>query len=1032
MSKMRQVIEHNKCRRLLISVFVMILCIPLAFAQQKVKVTGRIVDQKTQEPLIGVSVVERGSSNGIMSDLNGRYQLNVSKGATLIFTYVGYQTVQKVANTPIINVVLAEDAKILDEVVVVGYGVQKKSSLTGSVSQVKSEDMQARTITTAGQALQGKTAGVEVLSASARPGSSPTIRIRGISSNGSSDPLFVVDGRIASDIGGIDPNDIESMEVLKDASSAAIYGSRAGNGVVLITTKRGKGNGKISYDFQFSSQSLNKVPKVMNAEQYIDYYVDAGKLTETGVYKYWDGVTNTDWTKVAFENSIMMRHNLTFQSGSDRGSVYTSLTYLDNNGMVVGNSDTYKRLTGMINVDYNIKPWLELGSNNQIEYYKVKTVSEGSEYGSLLLSVLQLDPLTKATYSTNDMPENMKTILNGGSAYATLLSDGNGNYYGVSPFVTSENLNPLIMRDRSFTDNRGFNINGSTFINFKPIKGLVVTSRLGYRLAATESYGYSNDYWANSLAHQKFMSVNSTASTPSYFQWENFANYTRTFGKHTVTAMVGTHYSESRSFYVTGSITGADDDLGVKQDDPLFYYFAYATGSATKAVSGGEPIYTRNLSYFGRLNYDYQNKYLAQFSLRADAADSSVLPIDKRWGYFPAFSLGWVLSEENFMKSTSNWLSNLKLRFSWGQNGSTASLGGYSYANVISSTGSYPFGSDTTYSYGYLPSSTGNNQLKWETSEQTNIGFDSRFLNNRLSLTVDYFTKKTKDLIVTGITPSTIVGNTASPVNAGNVTNKGLEVELGWQDHIRDFRYGIRANIATLKNEVTYIHESLDAINGATFHTYGAITRFEKGQPAWYFYGYKFTGIDSKTGDPTFEDLDDNHVITEADKTKIGKGLPDFTYGMTLTAAWKGFDFILFGTGSKGNDIYCCLDRADYMVNKLTEFTADRWTSSHTNATRPRAGANDMAKYYTSSASVYDGSYFKIKQIQLGYSFPIQWLKKLAIGSLRIYGSLEDFITFTKYKGFDPEVTGVGSSLGVDKGSYPTSKKVVCGLSITF
>ena len=331
-----------------------------------------------------------------------------------------------------------------------------------------------------------------------------------------------------------------------------------------------------------------------------------------------------------------------------------------------------------------------------------------------------------------------------------------------------------------------------------------------------------------------------------------------------------------------------------------------------------------------------------------------------------------------------------------------------------------------------MPSSTGNNQLKWETSEQTNIGFDSRFLNNRLSLTVDYFTKKTKDLIVTGITPSTIVGNTASPVNAGNVTNKGLEVELGWQDHIRDFRYGIRANIATLKNEVTYIHESLDAINGATFHTYGAITRFEKGQPAWYFYGYKFTGIDSKTGDPTFEDLDENNVITEADKTKIGKGLPDFTYGMTLTAAWKGFDFILFGTGSKGNDIYCCLDRADYMVNKLTEFTADRWTSSHTNATRPRAGANDMAKYYTSSASVYDGSYFKIKQIQLGYSFPIRWLKKLAIGSLRIYGSLEDFITFTKYKGFDPEVTGVGSSLGVDKGSYPTSKKVVCGLSITF
>lgn len=1029
---MGQSIKRYECRRLALLVFIMLMCIPHAFAQQKFKVSGRIADQKTQDPLIGVSIMEKGTSNGIMSDINGHYALTVNKGATLIFTYVGYLTVQKVVNTPILNITLSEDSKTLDEVVVVGYGVQKKSSLTGSVSQVKSEDMVARTITTAGQALQGKTAGVEVLSASARPGSSPTIRIRGISSNGSSDPLFVVDGRISSDISGIDPNDIESMEVLKDAASAAIYGSRAGNGVVLITTKKGKGNGKITYDFQLTSQSLSKVPKVMNAEQYIDYYIDAGKLTETGVYKYWDGKTNTDWTKVAFESSIMQRHNLTFQSGGDKGSLYTSLTYLDNNGMVVGNNDTYKRFTGMVNADYNIKPWLELGTNNQIEYYKMRTVSEGSEYNSLLLSVLQLDPLTKATYTVNDMPDNMKTILNGGSAYATLLSDGKGNYYGVSPFATNENLNPLIMRDRSFSDNRGFNINGSTFLNFKPIKGLVVTSRLGYLLSATETYGYSNDYWANTISHQKFMSVNAATTTPTYFQWENFANYTFSLGKHTITAMVGTHYSETRSFSLNGSITGSDTDLGVKRDDPLFYYFAYATSSATKALSGGEPIYTRNLSYFGRLNYNYENKYLAQFSLRADAADNSVLPIDKRWGYFPAFSLGWVLSEEKFMKNTSDWLSTLKLRLSWGQNGSTASLGNYLYDNVISSTGSYPFGNSLNYNYGYLPSSTGNDQLKWETSEQTDFGFDSYFLNNRLSLSFDYYTKKTKDLIVTGITPSTIVGNTASPVNAGDITNKGVEIELGWQDHISDFRYSIRGNIATLKNKVTYLHKTLDAIDGTTFHTYGAITRFKKGQPAWYFYGYKFTGIDQKTGDPTFEDTYKDGTITDKDKTYIGKGIPDFTYGITLTAAWKGLDFIVFGTGSKGNDIYSCLDRADYMVNKLTEFTADRWTSSHTNGTRPRAGANDMSKYFTSSASVYDGSYFKIKQIQLGYSLPASLLKKICISNLRIYGSLEDFFTFTKYKGFDPEVTGVGSALGVDKGSYPTSKKVVCGISITF
>jgi TonB-linked SusC/RagA family outer membrane protein len=1029
---MRQIIKNNKWGRLMLLVFMMLVAFPSAFAQQKLKVTGRVVDQKTQEPLIGVSVIEKGTTNGIMSDMDGRYVLTVAKGATLVFSYVGYQQIQKAVTASTLNVSLQEDTKLLDEVVVVGYGVQKKSSLTGAVSQVKSEDMAARTITRPEQALQGKTAGVSVLSSSAKPGASPSIRIRGISSNGSCEPLYVIDGRIAADIGGIDPNDIESMEVLKDASSAAIYGSRAGNGVVLITTKKGKGAGKITYDFQLTFQSLNKVPKVMNAEQYIDYYIDAGKLTETGVYKYWDGKTNTDWTKVAFETSIMQRHNITFQSGNDKGSLYTSLTYLNNNGMIVGNSDVYKRYTGMINANYNIKPWLELGTNNQIEYYKSRSVAEGSEYSSLMLAVMQLDPLTKPTYTVDDMPDNMKEILNNPSTYGTLLSDGHGNYYGVSPYEVSGNVNPLIMRDEAYNESRGFNINGSTYLNFKPIKGLVITSRLGYRLSSTSSYGYTNDYYASSQAHQKFMSVSSSDYSPTYFQWENFANYMHSFGKHNVTLMFGTHYSESRTFGVAGSITGSDDDLGVKKDDPLFYYFAYATSSATKAISGGEAIYTRKLSYFGRVNYEFENKYLAQFSLRADAADNSVLPIDKRWGYFPAFSLGWVMSEEPFMKSTSNWLSNLKFRFSWGQNGSTASLGSYLYANVIASTGGYPFSNDLTYNYGYLPSSTGNNQLKWETSEQTDLGFDARFLDSRLSLTVDYYNKKTKDLIVTGITPSTIVGNTASPVNAGDITNKGLEVEVGWQERINDFHYGIRANIATLKNKVTYLHESLDAIEGTTFHSYGAITRFEKGKPAWYFYGYKFTGIDPKTGDPTFEDRDNNNTITEADKTKIGKGIPDFTYGITLTAAWKGLDFIVFGTGSQGNDIYSCFDRQDYLVNKLTDYTKDRWTSSNTSGTRPRAGANDMSKYYTSSASVYDGSYFKIKQIQLGYSFPSRWLKKAFINSLRIYGSLEDFFTFTKYKGFDPEVTGVGSALGVDKGSYPTSKKVVCGLSITF
>lgn len=1020
--------KHKEVRTLLLTVLLNLLMVPLAMAQGTVKVSGTVVDAMG-EPLVGVSVSEKGTHNGAITNLDGVYQLQVKSGSTLVFSYIGYQTKELKAKEGVLNVSLVDDNKVLDDVVVVGYGVQKKSSLTGAVSQVKSEDMEARTITRPEQALQGKTAGVQVLSSSAKPGASPQVRIRGISSNGSCDPLYVVDGRIASDIGGIDPNDIESMEVLKDGASAAIYGAQAGNGVVLITTKKGKGDGHITYDFQYTSQSLGRVPKVMNSEEYIDYYLEAGMLTEDAVAKNWDFKTNTDWVDAAFETSSMTRHNVTFQGGNDRGSLYLSLSYLNNDGMIKGSADTYERLTGMINASWKIKPWLEVGTNNQIEHYKVQSVAEGSEYGSLLLAVLQLDPLTRPTYTYDEMPYYMRSVM-ANSNYGELLSDGHGNYYGISPYM-SENLNPLVMRDRSFTRNRGFNLNGSTYLNFSPLKGLTLTSRLGYRFSATESYGVQKDYYGSSIVNQNFLSVSASDYTPTYWQWENFLNYNRQFGKHDVTLMLGTSYSQSRSFGLSGSYTGGDGDLGFKQDDPLFWYFAYATSTATKSVSGGEASYTRKLSYFGRVNYDYDHRYMAQFSLRADAADSSVLPVNKRWGYFPAFSLGWVVTGEKFMEQTRSWLDQLKVRVSWGQNGSTASLGSYSYANVIASTGSYPTGNGTEYVIGYAPSSTGNNELKWETSEQTNIGLDMRFLRNRLSLTADYFIKKTKDLIVTGITPSTIVGNTASPVNAGNVENKGFEFEVAWQDHIGDFQYGIRANIATLKNKVTYIHESLDALDGTSFHTYGAITRFEKGYPAWHFYGYKFKGIDDK-GNPTFYDLNDDGKITELDKTDIGKGMADFTYGITLTAAYKGFDFILFGTGQEGNDIYCCLNRTDYATNKLKVFTDDRWSATNPTGTQPRAGAEDIEKYMISDASVFDGSFFKIKQIQLGYTLPKSLTKKVFIDNLRVYASLEDFFTFTSYKGFDPEVTGVGSAMGVDKGSYPNSKKVVCGLSVTF
>lgn len=1009
---------------------VLFLFVGVSSLMAQVKVTGQVVDE-TGEPLIAVSVLEKGTTNGTVTDFDGNFEVTVKSGAILEFSYVGYLTQQVKAEKGPLKIVLKEDAQSLEELVVVGYGVQKKSSLTGAVSQVKAEDMEARTITNASQALQGKTAGVQVLSSSAKPGASPSVRIRGISSNGDSSPLYVVDGRITSDIGGIDPNDIESMEVLKDGASAAIYGAAAGNGVVLITTKKGKGTGKITYDFQYTSQSLGKTPTVMNAQQYKDYFIEAGVHTEDLYAKYWDG-SSTDWIDVAFENTSMVRHNMTFSGGNNDGSFYFSLSHLNNDGMVKGDHDTYERLTGMINASYKIKPWLEIGTNNQIEHYKVQSVSEGSEYGSMLLSVLQLDPNTRPFYSIDNLPEHMAVAY---AAHPNMLGDGKGNLYGISPFTgNAEAHHPLADRDNSFSKNRGFNINGSTYANFTPIKGLTLTSRLSYRLTSGSSYGVSYDYYYHGTAKSNYVQVNAGDNNSVYYQWENFANYMKSFGKHNASIMLGTSYSQNRSFGVSGNKRGDDTDLGFQQRDPLFYYFAYANSSATKDISGGEPNYSRKLAYFGRLSWDYEGKYMAQFNMRADAADLSVLPMEKRWGYFPGASLGWVISNEGFMENTRDWLSHLKLRASWGQNGSVSGLGGYRWNVSVGSTGSLAIGDNNNFSYttGYAPSSTGNNQLKWETSEQTNFGIDARFLNNRLTLTADYFNKETKDLIVSGIKASTVVGNTFSPVNAGNITNKGVELELGWQDRKGDFSYGIRGNIATLKNKVTYIHESLSAIDGATLVTYGAITRFEVGKPAWYFYGYKYTGVDKNTGEPMFEDVNGDGQVNDNDKTEIGKGIADMTYGLTLTAGWKGLDLIVFGTGSVGADIYFGANRVDYNLNKLTYFTEDRWSAKNPNGSMPRANATDYTKFMTSSGSVFDGSYFKIKQIQLGYTLPKSLTKKVAIENMRVYGSLEDFFTFTNYIGFDPEVTGVGSSLGVDKGSYPNSKKVVLGLSVTF
>ena len=1011
------------------SILMMMMALMMSVTSFAQGIKGTVIDENG-EAVIGATIADKNDSkNATITDFDGNFVINVKAGQTIVVSYIGYET-QELAAKNGMTIKIQPDNKVLDEVVVVGYGVQKKSSVTGAISQVKPEDMENRTISNAQQALQGKTSGVQIIQSSAAPGSSPTVRVRGYSSNSSSEPLYVVDGVRLSDISGIDPATIASMEILKDAASAAIYGAEAGNGVVLITTKKGKaGQGKISYDFQWTDESLARIPKMLSAQEYKQYMMEGNLFTEDYINANWDGTTNTKWTDVAFTHGHMQKHNFSFTGGNDRGNYYLALSYLNNNGIVKGDADTYKRLTATINGEYKIKDWLKVGTTNQVEKYNVRQVSSNNEYGSLLTAVLMMDPLTPDTYGKT-LPEIYQTYQAAGK---TFLQDGAGNYYGISQFYNGEQYHPMVMRDNGLSKSSGYNVTGSIYGDFTLIPNLTITSRFGYRLAGSRSSSTSLPFYGNAVQSRDYVSQSNTSSTTIYYQWENFANYMKTFADaHTVSAMVGMSFQDNNYDYVTGGLDANGEDA-LKKNDPLFYYLNYANASATKSVSG-ETTNTTKYSYFGRVGYDYMGRYLFQASLRADAADLSKLSKKSRWGYFPAVSVGWTISEEKFFNPLKSWFDSLKFRASWGQNGSLSALSGYSYSTDIALGGLYPFNSGIQYTQAAAPSTMGNDDLKWETSEQLNFGLDGILLGGRLTFGIDYFIKKTKDLLVWNTTPSLVIGGSTSPINAGNVENKGFEFDLGWRDHIGDFSYGIRANLSTLKNEVTYIDPSITRLSGSTFHTY-TITYFEQGYPVYYFRGFKFDKINPETGDPMFVDINGDNQITNDDMTDIGNAIPNITYGITLTAAYKGFDLTVFGTGAAGNKIFNCINRPDYATsNKMKEVMFDdRWTPTNTNGTKPRAGANDIDKYVDSSAMVYDGSYFKFKQIQLGYTLPKSLISKVGISNSRIYCSLDDFFTISKYPGFDPEASANATTgMGVDKGAYPTSKKVVLGFNIEF
>ena len=1016
-----------------------------AFAQNRA-ISGTVLDTSGQ-PVIGAAVTVVGNSRiGAATDLDGNFMLSVPAGASISVESIGYKgQTFAVGSQSVFNIILEEDAELLEETVVIGYGVQKKSDLTGSVSSIREEDFQNRSTSDAAAALQGKAAGIHIINSSGAPGASASIRVRGFSSNsGNIGPLLIVDGLKVDNISYLDPSLIASMEVLKDAASAAIYGAQAGNGVVLITTKSGaanNGRSSITYDFKLTRQTLGKKAEIFHAKDWIAYKQASGIDMEGAMAaNHYDG-TDTDWFDVVFEPTFSPQHSLSFQGGNNKGHFFTSLNYLRNNGIIVGNKDEYTRLSAQINADYQIYDWIQVGINSSIESRSSKGVSQQGRYGSMLGSVLTIDPLTPVYYT--DPSQFAPGMLEAYEKGQNIMKDpATGYWYATSKYVDDDNGSPFIQRDKTDSSNEGLNFRGVLYANFTPFKGFTFTSRFGYRANQSTSHSYSEPYYATKLAYTDNYSISATANTGRYYQWENFANYVLNVKKHAMTFMAGMSYTENRSDNVNASASGPDILIGYLDN---FKYLNYVnTNDDTTRSFGNAPSRSASLAYYGRLTYSYDNRYSFQVNFRADAFDSSKLSKQARWGYFPSFSAGWTISNESWFRDNvnRNAVSFLKLRGSWGRNGNVNVLSGYQYATSIGyNSKMYQFHyDDPTFSYGSAPNGLANPNLKWETSDQLDLGFDARFLNNRLSFGFDYFDKRTKDLLVQ-IAPIPEIGVNDTYVNAGSVLNTGLEFELSWKDSVGDLNYSVNANLSKLHNEVTYLDPSIYRLeNGSLSYNNPFTTAFEVGYPIWYFRGYKYLGVDSESGQPMFENAAGETLVgnkvTDGDRKYIGKGIPDYTYGLTLNLDYKGFDLSIYGTGTIGNNIMNMFYQADSnMRNSLRYFFENAWTETNRNATMPSClSVANSWPFWASSGAMFNGSYFKIKQIQLGYTLPSNLTKKIFINRARVYVSIDDYFTFTKYPGFDPETatSGNSSNMGMDLGSYPTSRKIVGGVSITF
>ena len=1034
----------------------------LAAWAQNLTLQGFVRDSAGQ-PIVGAFVVEKGTSNGTMTGADGEFVLRAPAGSVVEITCIGYaaQTVAMSSDQELV-IVLADDAEMLEETVVIGYGVQKKSVVTASIAKVGSEELEKSAQLRVDSALKGLAAGVNVTAGSGQPGAASRIRIRGIGTVNDSNPLYIVDG-MPIGIDGIDylnPNDIESIEVLKDAASGAVYGARAANGVILVTTKKGsKGKASVNYNFSYGLSSPWRLRDVLNASEYAlltnEGLINAGEAPiYPDPFAFGEG---TDWQREVFNfNAPQQQHELSVSGASDKVNYYLSLGYVDQDGIVGGNfgRSNYERLTLRSNTNYTV--WdsssdrnflnkLTLGSNLSYSKIDATSIDANGQFNTVVTSALAMSPIL-TVYADEDQAKAQAAAYG-----ASMMTYGkNGQMYMIPGSSFNDMINPVAMLslpgDKNWTHKFVANFSGELQL----WDALKFRSSFGYDMGFWGSDGYNYMYYLSpAVKNDEHTAAWSSTNRNSTWQVENVLTYDKTLDAHSFSGLLG----QSASAYSGANIGGSRWHL-VDINKPSINYATGLQKEGEMSVYGGPFEPARLASYFFRASYNYAERYMAQVTVRRDG--SSRFGSNNKWATFPSFSLGWNIHREPWI-SLPDWLTLAKARFSWGKNGNEA-IGNFRYTTLTSGDNNAIFGSPEQTVTGTKASGLANQSLRWETSTQTDVGLDLGFFDSALTFTVDWYRKVTDGMLMEMNIPS-YVGESKPIGNVGIMSNSGVEFELGYKHSVGDFNFHVNGNATYLKNKlIEYGNESGWAEYGS-FQGAGSFLRAENGMPFTYFYGYKTDGIfqnmdevnaylnseggliqpDAVPGDVRFVDVSGpdgvpDGQITSDDRTYIGNGTPDWTWGINLGFDWKNFDFSMMWQGTVGNDIFDATRRVDVRSTNQPSYMLGRWTGEGTSNKYPRFIIGDKTNnWQASDLYVCDGTYARLKNIQLGYTLPRTLTQKILISRLRVFVAAENLLTFTSYRGFDPEISsGNGYSLGVDYGVYPQARTFTAGLNVSF